>query len=86
VKLMSNESAPYQLIKCRYRGHEILCRVYRNYKGDGRTFFATTAGSDLWDKGWHWSRGIPSVISQIDDKLDKYQRIWDRETQKLNSD
>jgi hypothetical protein len=69
MQLMINTTAPHQLLKCGYRGYVIQCRIYRNYKGSGRTFYATSAGGDIWDKGWYWSRGIPSVIAQIDLKL-----------------
>lgn len=80
MQLMINSKAPHKTIKCRYRGHLITGRIYPNYKESGRTYYVASAGGDLWDRGWYWSRGIPSVISQIDALIKTYPVVAKQRT------
>jgi hypothetical protein len=65
-----SESA-HQVIKTRYRGHEIIARAYRNwydYDIDGRTLYViSVSGTDgaVWARGTNLPRAMQAAIDGI---------------------
>ena len=58
----------HQVIKTRYRGHEILCRAYRNWYEDGRPLYVISVsgtGGAVWAKNPDMTRALQSAIDGV---------------------